>query len=242
LVRVVRGSSVDEILSMLTRRPPPVDEDGITTIWVTELTNCLYWSYLERVGAEPDKTRMIFIDYVRRLGKMLHASFQSVLQGDTEREVVVSLGDGIVVRGRADLVWRDTVFEFKTYTARRDLDQNLHHLAQLAFYMKHLGARKGMLVYMSRIKPEITVYEVDAREDSGLVEEANRILVERALRYARWLRGEEQPEPEPGPWCNYCPFWRICPLRRLSSTASSPFDPLRSHVQPPLTNYIPSHT
>lgn len=237
MVRVIRGSSVDELLNYLTRRPEPVDpETGVTTIWVTELTNCLYWSYLERTGARPDTGRQVFLDYVRSLGKHLHHAFEAALAGETEKPVVVEVEPGVVLRGRADLYWRDLVIEFKTYTAKRDITENLHHLAQLSFYIKHLGARGGVLVYMSRIKPEYYLVELSADKDRGLIERANEILLERARRYARWLRGEEEPRPEPGLWCRFCPFWRIC--RAAVSKVTNPFGELSEYLFPSLDRYM----
>jgi CRISPR/Cas system-associated exonuclease Cas4 (RecB family) len=237
LVNIIHGESVDELLNRLTRKPDPVDQDGVTTIWVTELTNCLYWSYLERTGARPDTGRMVFLDYVRNLGKHLHHAFEARLAGETEKPVVVEIEPGVVVRGRADLYWRDQVIEFKTYTARREIYENLHHLAQISFYIKHLGARKGILIYMSRVKPEYYMVELDmgSENDRELVEKANEILLERAKRYARWLRGLEEPRPEPGPWCRFCPFWRIC---RAGIGYNNPFEPLKTYIQPSLTRYL----
>jgi len=140
------------------------------------------------------------------LGDAAHAGLQQLLAQsgfEVEKEVedVVEVsGRAYKVKGRVDAYSKERglVVEIKTGRSGEGLPRE-HHLLQVKAYMAMLGARKGLLVYLTSEKLAEFEVELDEGFDlGGLVEEHVR---KKAV--PKW------------PWeCKYCPYSRLCPYAK----------------------------
>jgi CRISPR/Cas system-associated exonuclease Cas4 (RecB family) len=133
-----------------------------------------------------------------------------------EGEVRVSLGQ---LSGVADMLCDcggvRAVIELK-FTKTPDATNPFFrwHERQLKYYTAIAGADIGVLLMVSFDLQRYSVFHVVLGEESG------RALIREALArhedLARALANNMLPEPERGPWCNYCAFRRECLNERLA--------------------------
>ena len=196
-------------------------------VTVVPATRCLFWSWCEITGkCAVDKHRLFKVEVFREIGRAVHRVFERFGRGVPEKKVCIRN-----VCGRADLVvGDDLVVEVKTTFLRSASDYLSKHpesLCQLAFYMKGVGARKGILVVINRIDLSVKVAAVlEADRHADLIDECVEAIVERAERLRRALEEGTPPDPEPGEWCDMCPFWREC---RVALGKSEPFAFVKKH-------------
>ncbi len=149
------------------------------------------------------------------LGDLVHRGLQQILaaNGDArwraevevEREVDID-GDKVLLKGRADLVSYDedgraeTVVEIKTARSLPEEAPLEHHVLQLRIYMQLLGAKQGVLLYVT---PErIVEYPVDP----------SPLDIEQLVRETVYDMRIPRYEWE----CRYCPYRKFCPYARRS--------------------------
>ena len=145
------------------------------------------------------------------IGELVHAGLQALLaknESGWRAEVQIEEkydidGREVVLKGRADLVRYDndipdTVAEIKTARMRSDEAPLEHHVMQLRIYLQLLGARRGILLYVTPdrlVEFEIEPVSVDIE---ALIRET--VYNMRAPRY-EWE-------------CRYCTFRKFCPYAR----------------------------
>jgi len=96
---------------------------------------------------------------------------------------VTILGNGWTLKGRADVVTDEAVFEFKfTKGAKYNLASTMY-FAQLSAYLKMIGKQKGYLVLVDRETFNVDVLEVSEAEDlwNTVLQDAN-ILIDHLQR------------------------------------------------------------
>ncbi|ABM80792.1 CRISPR-associated protein Cas4 [Hyperthermus butylicus] len=145
------------------------------------------------------------------IGELVHAGLQALLARDgSEWRAEVQIeerydidGGEVVLKGRADLVkYNDgvpeTVVEIKTARMLPEGAPLEHHVMQLRIYLQLLGARRGILLYVT--PDRLVEFEVEpVNVDIGaLIRET--VYDMRAPRYD-WE-------------CRYCPFRKFCPYAR----------------------------
>lgn len=214
---------LEELLDIISQH---VGSDGPVT--VTSATRCLFWSWCEITGrCAADGTRLLRTEFLREIGRAVHRVLERFGRGVPEKRVCYG---GLC--GRADLVvGDDLVVEVKTTFIRSVHEYLAKHpesLCQLAFYMRGLGARKGLLVLVSRIDLGVRVAAVlEADRHADLIGECVEAILGRAERLREALERGEPPQPEPGVWCSLCPYWREC---RVALGSSEPFGFVKRHL------------
>jgi CRISPR/Cas system-associated exonuclease Cas4 (RecB family) len=182
-------------------RPP-------NTVYVTDLTQCFRRSWLElRYRARPRPTPQMV------LGRMLHDVLELVLSRDPsfatakfEVECSHDLGNGWTLRGRADCVTDDGVFEFKFVRSPDYNRAKVVYAAQVSAYCFMLGKTVGYLVLVDRERLDVQVLRLEPDEDLW------RNVVDRAKLLIDSLEGDVPTVDSPlFEWeCKSCDFAPIC--------------------------------
>ena len=207
------------------------DVEGEYVFNVTELVTCPKMTYLYRttpIDEEQLGFYSVYAAYAAKLGGIFHTALQTLINGKSEVPVEETFMHpsgccSITIKGRADIVYRNSVIEIKTFNGSNGYNMfKVNHLMQLVYYMKMLGKGKGFLVYANRCKPEMIVIEVSKDSYHGpisfndLVEKIVNMIRANAVMIVDWLR-EDKPAEEitgyRGEWCNYCPFKKMCKKR-----------------------------
>ena len=210
------GEGLDELLDVIA-----LHAGGGEPVTVTSTTRCLFWSWCEATGScKADRARALQTEFLREIGRAIHRVLERYGRGVPEKRVCHG---GLC--GHADLVvGDDLVVEVKTTflrSASEYLSKHPESLCQLAFYMHALGARKGLLVAVNRIDLSIKVVAVlEHDKHSELITECVRTILRRAEQLREAIESGKPPAPEPGVWCNLCPYWREC---RVALGRSEPF-------------------
>ena len=196
---------------------------------VTSLVTCPKQTYLmmiEQIDEERVIPLKVYAAYAAKLGSIYHSVLQAIIGGKSEVPVEEKFihPSGcctITIKGRADIVVRDSVVEIKT-TSRDIMNgfgPNVSHVMQLVYYMKLLGKSKGFLLYANRAKPQLALIEVSEESYHGplsfkdFVEKVVETIHKNAISIVDWLRSDKRPEEIPGykgSWCRYCPFRGQC--------------------------------
>lgn len=182
-------------------RPP-------NTVYVTDLTQCFRRSWLElRYRARPRPTPQMVI------GRMLHDVLELVLSRDPsfaaakfEVECSHDLGNGWALRGRADLVAEDAVYEFKFVRSPDYNRAKVVYAAQVSAYCFMLGKAVGYLVLVDRERLDVRVLRLEPDEDLW------RNVVDRAKLLIDSLEGDVPTVDSPMfDWeCRSCDFAPLC--------------------------------
>ncbi|MGC8773503.1 MAG: CRISPR-associated protein Cas4 [Conexivisphaera sp.] len=192
--------------------PPP----GV--YYPSRLGYCLRRLYYERTlgpRASPPEARIL-----GAAGRAVHGALEEALSAAPGMGIVVEvevpatlrLGD-IVLSGRADALLeypegRRVVVELKT-TSMVPNEPFREHRLQLHFYMRALGAREGVLVYVSRTSGARRYFREEY--DPSLADE----LVSRALLLHEYLRRSVPPPTEASEWeCGICEYRDVCELEK----------------------------
>ena len=123
--------------------------------------------------------------------------------GEAEKELRVDLGD-IVVRGRCDVLdSRNVVWELKSASELPD-EPYEEHVMQLNFYIKHLNAKYGVLLYIKKNTNSIRGFKVEF--DPRKYEEALEIW--RYVYYSQ--KNGRLPIKVPSWKCRNCPYRKKC--------------------------------
>jgi len=171
--------------------------------YASSVGKCPRQVLLEKMNPEreiPEKLQGIFL-----IGDALHELVQEAVGGEAEKEVIVE-EEGIVIRGRADIVTEKEVIELKTISdvSKVRLKPKHHHYMQLQVYLHGLKMKKGRLVYISKQNFEIVEHEIKYSKEAA----------REAINYFKVIkefedRGELPPRFETN-WCWYCPFKKEC--------------------------------
>lgn len=110
-------------------------------------------------------------------------------EAGVSRIVRLNSRETIEIRGRADAVVGDTVYEFKK-TAYIPAKPRFHHTLQLNFYMECLGKPRGVLVYLGPAKyGDFDVVEYYW----SLSDWHTQHLIDRAVMLHRFLKSKDIP-------------------------------------------------
>jgi CRISPR/Cas system-associated exonuclease Cas4 (RecB family) len=183
-------------------------ERGPNEVYVTDLTQCFRRSWFElRYRARPRPTPQMV------LGRMLHDVLELVLARDPsfgtakfEVECSHDLGDGWVLKGRADCVVGDAVYEFK-FTRSPDYNRaKVVYAAQVSAYCFMLGKVTGYLVLVDRERLDVQVLRLEPDEDLW------RNMLDRAKLLIDSLEGDVPTVDSPlFEWeCKGCDFAPLC--------------------------------
>ena len=144
---------------------------------------------------------------------MLHDVLELVLSRDPsfagarfEVECGHDLGNGWVLKGRADLVTDDAVYEFK-FTRAPDYNRaKVVYAAQVSAYCFMLGRVVGYLVLVDREKLDVRVLRMEPDEDLW------RNMVDRAKLLIDSLEGDVPTIDSPlfSYECDHCDFRVLC--------------------------------
>jgi len=149
----------------------------------------------------------LFHEFVEKIAKERYGS--SVR---TEVDVKIDL-NGFSLVGRADLIIGDVVYELKTvkslwYRTRegnfREMDLKKEHVEQLNCYLKGLGLKKGIVVYID--KRDLKMKQHEVRFSPRLW---NR-TVEKVRRLHRFLLENTPPLVKFGWECRMCEYKWLC--------------------------------
>lgn len=186
------GIVTDTILSYISNRKrelPPLEE----VIYVTDLTGCRRRAELRRAFPQLD------LQTPRRLvGSFIHDGFMQFVevyfedaQFEVEAEKRFSFG---LLRGRADVVLGDQVWEIKFTTSAPSPEPFRNHRDQLFLYMNLLGKSVGRLIYLSPDRILEYQYHVEVGDDFA------------ELLYNNWTSPKYDWE------CFGCPYRHYCEL------------------------------
>ena len=174
------------------RRPV---EDISRVVYVTDLVRCSQQAHFDRLY--PDIAVYRYANHKIVEGLLIHRGLSSIFgdSSEVEREVEV---DGVKIRGRADLLLDDTIYEFKFSNIRNG--PHGHHILQLRIYLWLFNVKKGYLVYFT--SDGIYEYMVEDPISEDEVKELLRELQENKIH----------PRHE---WeCRYCIYTTLCPFKR----------------------------
>ena len=184
-------------------------------VYVTDLTQCFRRSWFElRYRARPRPSPQMV------LGRMLHDVLELVLARDPsfasgrfEVECSHDLGNGWVLRGRADLVTDDAVYEFKFVRAPDYNRAKVVYVAQVSAYCFMLGRVVGYLVLVDRERLDVSALKLEPDEDLW------RNVLDRARLLIESLEGDVPVIDSPlWSWeCGHCDFRVLC--RRMEGGA-----------------------
>jgi len=176
------------------------------TLWVTDIAQCLRKTYYQfKYPLKPEyQLRRPLV-----MGKAIHLWIENLLvrhRGElgidirTEVEVMARV-EGVVVRGLADIVLDNVLYEIKT--ARRiPVKPYLEHILQACFYAYVLGMNKYCILYIS----DNGYREYCMETDNGTI----NIFRERVKILKQSMENNTPPPREKSPLCSYCPYKRLC--------------------------------
>jgi hypothetical protein len=198
------------------------------TIYVTDLTGCLRRSFYEiYFRANPPPTGPMVA------GRLLHAVLEPVLaRGEPfafnvefEVEAGYDLGGGWSLKGRADAVSPEAVYEFKFVRGVGFNRAEPAYLAQVSAYCFLLGKTKGYLVLVDRDSFDVRVFECEPDEDlwNNMLQEA-KVLIECVAK-------AEPPtlnSPRMGYECKHCVWSIVCSVpREVKGEVEQPGQPVQ---------------
>ena len=128
---------------------------------------------------------------------------------EVEVPFALSVGDGIVVRGRADALGFGHVVEVKT-VSRLPAEPYENHKMQVTLYMKAFGVKEAVFHYVNRNDLTSRFFEFHFDRDYY-----NRALERIRLIHSSVLN-KTPPDPSPSfpAECSDCPFRSLCPRYR----------------------------
>jgi CRISPR/Cas system-associated exonuclease Cas4 (RecB family) len=154
-------------------------------IYVSDLTSCMRRAFFNIYFNAQPRPNAAMIQ-----GKLFHIALERVLKSDdgfadAEFEVECShdLGNGWKLKGRADVVTDEAVYEFKFAKGTRYNQASTMYFAQLSAYLKMINRSKGYLVLVDRETFDVQVLEVSEIEDlwNAVLQDAN-ILIDHLRR------------------------------------------------------------
>jgi CRISPR/Cas system-associated exonuclease Cas4 (RecB family) len=180
-----------------------------STIYVSDLTSCMRRAFFNiHFNAQPKPTPAML------QGKLFHVALEKVLKSDddfadAEFEVECShdLGNGWKLRGRADVVTDEAVYEFKFTKGTKYNQASTMYFAQLSAYLRMIQRPKGYLVLVDRETFNVDVLEVSEAEDlwNTVLQDAN-ILIDHLQRGSIPIYKSPLADFE----CRHCAWSIIC--------------------------------
>lgn len=173
-------------------------------IYVTEVIWCLRKAFFNlRFNANPIVTSADAV-----IGKLLHLSLPKILKYvliDAKYEVSCGyhLKDGFLLKGRADAVTGDCVYEFKFSTPYTEAKP--FYVAQVNAYAKMLEKNEWVLVTIDKRTFDVEVLR-SKTDEAGF-----KSVVERAETVIECLKKNMVPSGPEFEWeCKSCPYNIIC--------------------------------
>ena len=178
-----------------------------STIYVSDLTSCMRRAFFNiYFNAQPRPTPAML------QGKLFHVALERVLSDDFadaefEVECSYSLENGWKLKGRADVVTDEAVFEFKFTKGTKYNQASTMYFAQLSAYLKMIGKQKGYLVLVDR-----ETFNVDVLEVSEIDDLWNAVLQDANILIDHLQRGSIPIYKSPlFPWeCSHCAWNIVC--------------------------------
>ena len=197
----------DRIIELLVKAIEIEDrEHPHDTLWVTDIAQCLRKTYYQlKYPLKPEyRLRRPLI-----VGKAIHLWIEDLLYRHRD-ELGVSIQVevpvearvcGMVVRGSADIVLDNVLYEIKT-TSHVPSKPYYEHILQACFYAYILGLEKYCIVYIGDRRYSVYCMEVN----NGII----NIFRDRVRILKESIEGGSPPPRERGILCNYCPYKRLC--------------------------------
>jgi len=176
------------------------------TLWVTDIAQCLRKTYYQfKYPLKPEyrfKRSLIMGKAIHLWIEELLLKHKSELGVDIEVEVPVEARiGGMVVRGYADIILDNVLYEIKTVNHIPSKPYFEHQL-QAGFYAYMLNLDKYCILYVSDYGS--TVYCMETNR--GIL----NVFRERVATLKRSLEEGKPPPRERSVLCNYCPYRRLC--------------------------------
>ncbi len=199
----LREEEVESLLNRALRNVQIFKPYSANAIYVTEAVQpCPRQSYFNRLYPRPPTIASVLGQYLHTL---LQEQFKS-LGYDIEVGVGLDLGEFKLV-GKADVVAEDEhgthIVEIKSVGMLPNTPRETH-IRQLQIYMQLLQAERGTLLYVSRNKGNIKLFDIKPDPQS----------LEFAITNARvlWeaLNSRVPPPAHRGAWCVFCPHRKRC--------------------------------
>lgn len=172
-------------------------------LYVTEVIGCLRKAYFNvKFNANPvvESSDAVF-------GKLVHLALPVILKDILKAEFEVpmehDLGNGWILRGRADAVTEDAVYEFKFSSPYSDV-KPLYYL-QVNTYAHLLDKNEFYLIIIDKrtLNVDVTKGQTDDKAFDTVVERAKTVLDS--------LKADKPPFGPNFQWeCNGCPYNIIC--------------------------------
>jgi len=173
-------------------------------IFVTDITRCLRRAYYSYFNPQPSSPQAV-------VGQLLHRAFASTLRDKIgayfEVGFTIGLGRDWVLKGRCDMLFADSVYEFKFVRSIPRAKEREGYNLQVQLYCHAFRARKGYLVFVDRDTFDIEIVEVELRD--GVAES----LLDDARYLADCLEKGVPPgraSPRFAGECEYCEFVEVC--------------------------------
>jgi len=188
------------ILEELIIKDKPHELDT-NTISVTEVTQCLRKSFLNRKGVKPVISKELFE------GKSIHSYIEHLLKEhrkdiESEQEYIVDVGLLCKIVMKPDIVMDDRVVELKTTDVSKLYSPYPEHILQVNFYAFTLNKQFYEIVYIRRRQPPVVF--VDKPDWKLFFHMLRRIEL-----YHRYLIQDTLPDMETK-YCNRCPYYHYC--------------------------------
>lgn len=204
-------------------------------VHVTDLTGCLLRAYWDKTDPQPKYVHDLVVLWI---GQAVHKSVEEAIRDDPNVQGEVELEmDG--VKGRADLIYGDTIVDLKT--TRWMMPGRLpygNHSDQVKIYAEMAGVENTRIQYIDTTGPtrcnncKTVLVKVDGHpvcENCGWTKGAAHLgahivkprskdmkdfIKERGARLTDALESEQEPEAEPSWLCRYCDHLDKCPAGR----------------------------
>jgi len=174
-----------------------------TEIHVTEATQCLLKSFLQR------KVRRALLEpkvVVLSFGDLIHEALKQPLirRGYNVNAEGTYQMRNVTLYAHTDALASDHTLEFKTIS-RIPHNALSHHVLQDNAYNFIFDKPIGYIPYIHKPSGLITVYPIPKREDQF------QYVCLKAYRLSICMRNNTMPKPEPSWLCQYCEYTDLCP-------------------------------
>jgi len=195
------------ILSEHYRMPRPHE------IHVHEVVQCMRKSYYERKYGSSDfrhlsDTKCVILGLGllthEKLEELFAQTFNAQCEKVVMRDIIVN-GIKYKVVGTIDILYDTTLIDLKTVNKIPDRPYS-HHYYQLQLYMWLTDLYKSYIVYISKRRGTIRIYEVI--RDNKVIDQ----LIERIHYYIACISSDTIPKREKSYLCNYCEYSLNCEL------------------------------
>ena len=183
-------------------------EDRSDTIHITDLTGCIRRSYyIKKYGFPLDEKMSFWLLFGAVVHDMLTPVIARFLNGEREVRTIYEY-KGIEIQATVDVLAKDVVVELKTCN-KLPYQPYQSHIEQINAYMHIFDKPKGLIVYISRAKLGVRVFEYYGNAELFHYTLSKAITLKKALE-------DDVPPPCNLPiaerkfYCKECPFRTQC--------------------------------